>query len=109
MAMEKESNRIRFRPVEEAIHKISKKWAIITIGVLGNHGTMRFNELLEHHPGQSPKALSDVLKLLQEEGLVMRESFNEIPPRVEYSLTKDGRELRDALMPLLAWAEKRRR
>jgi len=55
----------------------------------------------------SPKTLSDTLKDLQEEGLIVRESFAEIPPRVEYSLTHDGEELRKSIMPLLKWAATR--
>ena len=52
----------------------------------------------------SPKTLSDTLKDLQKEGLITRESFSEIPPRVEYSLTHDGVELRKSIIPLLKWA-----
>jgi DNA-binding HxlR family transcriptional regulator len=55
----------------------------------------------------SPKTLSDTLKELQAEGLIKRESFAEIPPRVEYSLTEDGAELRKSIIPLLKWAAKR--
>ncbi|VVB68936.1 HxlR-like helix-turn-helix [uncultured archaeon] len=51
----------------------------------------------------SPKTLSDNLKELESEGLIKRESFAEIPPRVEYTLTTDGKELRDAIIPLLKW------
>ncbi len=52
----------------------------------------------------SPKTLSDTLKELRAEGLIKRESFAEIPPRVEYSLTKDGIDLRKSIIPLLEWA-----
>ncbi len=105
--MHKETDRICLRPVEEVVNKISKKWAIMTISVIGNHGKMRFNEIKEHHTGLTPKTLADLLKELQKEGLIRRESFNEIPPRVEYSLTDDGKQLREALSPLLGWAEQR--
>lgn len=54
--------------------------------------------------GVSPKTLSDTLKQLQAEKLIKRESFAEIPPRVEYSLSEDGIELGKAIMPLLRWA-----
>jgi DNA-binding HxlR family transcriptional regulator len=57
--------------------------------------------------GISPKTLSDTLKDLQTEGLIDRESFAEIPPRVEYSLTKDGAELRKSIIPLLEWTANR--
>jgi len=59
--------------------------------------------------GISPKTLSDTLKQLQAERLIKRESFAEIPPRVEYSLSQDGLELGKAIMPLLRWAAIRER
>jgi len=54
----------------------------------------------------SPKSLADVLKELQEEGLTQREVFSEIPPRIEYILTDDERQLYEAIIPLIHWAEK---
>ncbi|HUL62889.1 MAG TPA: helix-turn-helix domain-containing protein, partial [Methanocella sp.] len=57
--------------------------------------------------GISPKTLADALKELQAERLVGRESFNEIPPRVEYFLTEDGKTLREAVVPLLEWTVRR--
>ena len=57
--------------------------------------------------GISPKTLSDTLKELQAEKLITRASFAEIPPRVEYSLSQDGRELGEAIIPLIKWAATR--
>ena len=62
---------------------------------------------MEELGGISPKTLSDTLKELQSEGIIKRESFAEIPPRVEYSLTNDGVELRKSIIPLLKWATTR--
>jgi len=62
---------------------------------------------MEELQGISPKTLADTLKQLQEEELLKRESFAEIPPRVEYSLTKDGEGLREAVIPILKWATTR--
>ena len=87
------------------MHRLSRKWAMLVISTIGNHGSIRFNELMEHHNGLGPKTLADLLKDLQKEGLVARHSYNEIPPRVEYSLTDKGESLRRALLPLLDWAE----
>lgn len=94
-------------PARGIIDVISKKWAFLIINALGNYGKLRFNGLMGQLEGVSPKTLSDTLKILEKEGLVRKESFNEIPPRVEYSLTKDGKELRKAIMPLLQWAAER--
>ncbi len=57
--------------------------------------------------GISPKTLTDRLKEQERAGLLKREFFAEIPPRVEYSLTKDGIEVRDAMLPLMEWAYKK--
>ena len=94
-------------PLKGIIDLISKKWALLIINTLGNCGTLRFNKLLETLSGISPKTLSDTLKDLQAEGLIKREAFAEIPPRVEYSLTKDGSELRKSIIPLLEWTANR--
>ena len=57
--------------------------------------------------GISPKTLADRLKELKEAGIIKREAFPEIPPRVEYTLTSDGEEVRDAIIPLMEWVHKR--
>lgn len=86
---------------------IGKKWALLIVNAIGNYDRLRFNQLMEELKGISPKTLADTLKELQKEGLVGRESFAEIPPRVEYFLTGDGLQLRKAIMPLLGWASQR--
>lgn len=77
------------------------------IHVLGNTSRVRFNEFMKELEGISPKTLTDTLAVLQKEGFVGREAFSEIPPRVEYYLTDDGKELWDAIFPLLQWTMKR--
>jgi len=113
--MSKESNNHRCKkdlqtcicPLRGIIDLISKKWALLIINALGNCGTLRFNKIMETLSGISPKTLSDTLKDLQAEGLIERESFSEIPPRVEYRLTNDGAELRKSIIPLLKWTANR--
>ena len=94
-------------PIEGVIDVISKKWALLIINALCNRGKLRFNDLMKELGGISPKTLSDTLKELRVEGLIKRESFAEIPPRVEYSLLQDGTELGKAIIPLLKWAATR--
>ena len=101
------SEHLRVCPVRGVTDVISKKWAFLIINALGNSGRLRFNALMETLAGISPKTLSDTLKILEKEGFVRKESFSEIPPRVEYSLTKDGMQFRKAIIPLLQWAAKR--
>lgn len=86
---------------------ISKKWALVVIGTISNHKKIRFNELKDNLIKISPKALADRLKDLEKAGLIKKEIFPEIPPRVEYSLTKDGNDVRDAMIPLLEWVKKK--
>ena len=70
---------------------------------------MRFNRLVQSLDGISAKTLTDVLKDLQRSGLVKRVAFPEIPPRVEYHLTREGRELTMLVAPLMIWADKKTR
>jgi len=105
--MHEKSDHICFCPLEGVIDVISKKWALLIVNALGNCGKLRFNDLMGELGGISPKTLSDTLKELQIQGLIKRESFAEIPPRVEYSLSRDGVELRKSIIPLLKWAATR--
>jgi DNA-binding HxlR family transcriptional regulator len=107
--MHAKSDHICFCPLGGVIDVISKKWSLLIVNALGNNGKLRFNGLMEELKGISPKTLSDALKELHTEGLITRESFAEIPPRVEYSLTHDGVELRKSIVPLLKWAATRTR
>ena len=105
--MENNSNHICLCPLEGIINIIAKKWAILIISIIGHHEKIRFNDIMQRLDGISPKTLTDVLKDLQKENLIHRESFSEIPPRVEYSLTEDGKQLCEAVLPLIQWAEQR--
>jgi len=96
-----------FCPLEGFMSAISKKWAVLIINAIGIYERLRFNRLMEELHSISSKTLSDRLKELQAEGLIEREFFAEIPPRVEYSLTKDGVELMESITPLLNWVVRR--
>ena len=96
-----------FCPIKGIIDVISKKWALLIINALGNFRVLRFRDLDKRLIGISPKTLSDTLTKLQKAGLVEREAFNEIPPRVEYQLSRDGLEFRNAILPLITWAANR--
>jgi DNA-binding HxlR family transcriptional regulator len=88
---------------------IGKKWTLCVLAQLGNQGTLRFNQLAQSLNGISAKTLTDVLRDLQTNGLVKRVAFSEIPPRVEYHLTREGRELTMLVAPLMTWADKNTR
>lgn len=95
------------KPLEAASAFLSKKWTISLIITIGNFKQLRFNDLKQRLRYATAKILSERLKELEKEGIVQRRSYKEIPPRVEYALTKKGRFLMQALHPLIHWAEQR--
>lgn len=105
--MDLESKLIDTCPIQGVIDVVSKKWALLVVGVLGNAPEMRYNEIMNELRGISPKTLADTLKQLSSSGIIDRRAINEIPPRVEYSLTEDGEKLRVAIVPVIKWAVER--
>ena len=93
-------------PVKGIIDVVSKKWTLLIVNSLGIHGTLRFKDLSKLL-GVNPKTLSDTLKVLVEQNLAVRVPYSTIPPKVEYSLSRDGYEFREAILPLLVWAASR--
>ena len=91
-------------PVDGIIETISKKYALQIVGLLGAHGPMRYGDLEDRLAATSSSLFSARLEELAEEGLIERRRFDEMPPRVEYSLTPRGRELETRIQPLLEWA-----
>ena len=89
------------------IDVIARKWSLFVLNVVGNNGRLRFNQIMANLEGVSPTTLTETLDKLVALGLLARESYPETPPRVEYFLTSEGRELRFAMHPLLIWAAKR--
>lgn len=106
--MVRRSKTILFCPLQGAIDIIGKKWALLVIYEIGNHGTIRFNELKNELLGITSKSLVNTLDGLQESHLISKESFRETPPRVEYSLTKDGKGLYRIIIPLIQWSASRK-
>ena len=100
-------NKICICPLGSLMNLISKKWALLVINTIGNYGTLIYNEIMKHLNGINPKTLSDRLKELVGAGLILKEVFAEIPPRSEYTLTEDGRDLRKAILPLMTWVNSR--
>lgn len=83
-------------PVCATAELVCGKWTILVLRDLAD-GSSRFCELERSLAGISPRTLSLRLRALEEEGVVTRETFAEVPPRVEYALTEKGR----ALVPLI--------
>nr|WP_308200958.1 helix-turn-helix domain-containing protein [Halorubrum ezzemoulense] len=74
------------------------------VSIIGAHDSLRFAEIEDHLPTASTSTISKRLDEFEEAGLVSRTQYNEIPPRVEYTLTDEGDEIRSRLEPLLEWA-----
>src|ERR1700681_990980 len=79
-------------PVARTADIISGKWTLLIIRDLAS-GVKRFNQLERSLCGISPKTLSERLRSLEEEGILVRQMFAEVPPRVEYTLTEKGHDL----------------
>lgn len=79
-------------PVARTAKIVSGKWTLLIIRDL-TEGTRRFSELERSLDGISPKTLSERLTALEREGILHRQTYAEVPPRVEYSLTEKGRDL----------------
>ena len=93
-------------PLTKILSYLSKKWTLLILRELHNNGTKRFNDLIREMKNISPRTLSKRLKELEKLELVSRKRFNEIPPRVEYSLTSKGKDLIKCFRYLDLWTKK---
>jgi len=91
-------------PVEVALMFVDNKWKLLIVRDL-MEGTKRFGELRKSLGGISQKVLTQHLRAMEASGLVCRQVFAEVPPRVEYSLTELGRSLEDVHNAMYRWGE----
>ena len=89
-------------PVETTLLLISDKWVVLILRDLMT-GTKRFNELMRSVTGVSQKVLTEKLRRMEGNGLVIRTVYSEIPPKVEYSLTDLGKSLSPILDAMETW------
>lgn len=94
-------------PVGLLLQVIGNKWKVLIIRDLLT-GTKRFG-MLKKSVGCSQKVLTDNLRMLEEDKIVLRTVYAEIPPRVEYQLTKTGKSLKPVLDAMASWGEKYRK
>ncbi|MEU1787002.1 helix-turn-helix domain-containing protein [Streptomyces sparsogenes] len=92
--------------LDAAVDAIGGKWKVLIIWAL-DYRRCRFGELKRLVPGVSEKVLTQQLRELEADGIVHREVYDQMPPKVEYSLTELGEDLNTALKPLGAWGKKR--
>ena len=91
-------------PIRNVLSRVGDKWSMLVLFTLENNDCQRFKELQRNIPDISQKMLTATLKTLEGDGLVSREAFPEIPPRVEYSLTEKGQSLLPLINNLISWA-----
>ncbi|WP_409340799.1 winged helix-turn-helix transcriptional regulator [Paenibacillus sp. MBLB4367] len=91
-------------PVETTLDVIGGKWKGIILYQLLD-GTKRFNEFRRLNPGITQFMLTLQLRELERDGIIHREIYKEVPPRVEYSLTDFGRTVEPVIMSMKAWGE----
>lgn len=93
--------------IDAALDVVSGKWKGLVLWELDAHGVRRFGQLRRALVGVSEKMLTQHLRQMEEDGLIDRTVHAEVPPRVEYSLTRVGKSLNKTLLPLGAWGRER--
>lgn len=91
-------------PIRNILSRIGDKWSVLVLYTLETDEAKRFKELQRNIPDISQKMLTATLKMLEADGLVKREAFAEVPPRVEYSLSDKGKTLLPHINALISWA-----
>ena len=97
---------IEICPVRNVVARFGNKWALLVILVLSENEPIRYNELGRKIPDISSRVLSNTLRTLEADGLILRTFYQEVPPRVEYSLTDTGHSLVPIIIELTTWAQK---
>jgi len=92
--------------LEAALERVGDRWSLLLVDAL-LAGGRRFGELREELPGLAPNILTERLRRLEREGIVIATPYSTRPPRMEYSLTGDGRDLASALRLLADWGSRR--
>ncbi len=90
-------------PVATTVQRIGNKWKLLIIRNLVYNDKQRFTDFIKSIPGISKKVLTDNLRALESDGLIQREVFAEVPPRVEYSLSELGKTLKPILDAMWDW------
>ena len=90
-------------PVATCVQLIGNKWKLLILRNLIYNDKQRFTDFTKSIPAISKKVLTDNLRALEDDGLIGREVFAEVPPRVEYSLTPLGKTLKPILDAMMSW------
>lgn len=96
-------------PVATTVQLIGNKWKLLIIRNLVDNPKQRFTDFLRTIPAISKKVLTDNLRALEEDGIIEREAFAEVPPRVEYRLSPLGKSLKPILDAMSEWGTEYKR
>jgi DNA-binding HxlR family transcriptional regulator len=91
-------------PIRNILSRLGDKWSLLVLVTLSANGTMRFNDIHKSIGDISQRMLTVTLRSLEADGLVSRTVYAEVPPKVEYCLTKTGHELLPLIQTLVDWA-----
>lgn len=89
--------------IRQVLDRVGDKWSMLVIGVLQS-GPLRYTDLQRQIPGISQRMLTRTLRQLQEDGLITRTAYAEVPPRVEYALAPLSHGLNELVVRLIGWA-----
>lgn len=92
-------------PVRDVIARLGDKWSVLTLTALKVNGKLRFSEIQRAIGDISQRMLTVTLRSMEADGIVRREVYAEVPPRVEYELTELGESLYPHLKALVDWAK----
>ena len=92
-------------PIRNVLAHICGKWSLLIIYMMRQNDSIRFNALNRAIPDISQKVLTSTLRSLETDGFVTRQTYAEVPPRVEYSLTDRARSFIPLVENMLAWAQ----
>ena len=90
-------------PIRNVISHITDKWSLLVLYTLEQKEVLRFKDLWRQIPDISQKMLTATLRHLEDDGIISREVFTEVPPRVEYQLSERGKSLMPHLDALILW------
>jgi DNA-binding HxlR family transcriptional regulator len=93
-------------PVAKALDIVGEKWTLLILRDFILHGARRFQDLQDSMTGIAPNTLSARLKLLEQEGILKRQSYSDFPPRFKYLLTDKGKDLGAVVKALYEWGDK---
>jgi DNA-binding HxlR family transcriptional regulator len=89
--------------IRQILDRVGDKWSTLVVAVLED-GPLRYTDLQRQIPGISQRMLTHTLQHLQQDGLITRTAYAEVPPRVEYALAPLGRGLNEIVKQLIGWA-----